>query len=171
LLPERLYRSQESGGLKTPSVEAESLVALDSNLDSAIKAVLGSDKVSSVGLDTINDTKGNGLQQLARFKEGVSSSEVTYVNNALKRAENGSDRLSNEGNSREEASLANQDVEQDLVDTDKLAEGVEDGVSTRPGGDGSHAPHGLDVIGDKGDDLREALDDLLVGSQSFILYR
>ena len=45
---------------------------------------------------------------------------TTYVDNALDLAEDSGDRLADERNSLEETGLADEDVEQNLVDTDKL---------------------------------------------------
>jgi hypothetical protein len=45
---------------------------------------------------------------------------VAYVDNALNRAEDGGHRLANEGNLGEDSSLADQDVEQGLMDPDEL---------------------------------------------------
>ncbi len=45
---------------------------------------------------------------------------ATYVHNSFKRAEDGSHRRPDERDLLEDASLADQDVEQRLVDTDKL---------------------------------------------------
>lgn len=44
----------------------------------------------------------------------------TYVDNVLKLPENSSNRLTNDGNSGEKSSLSNEDVEEGLVDADKL---------------------------------------------------
>jgi hypothetical protein len=45
----------------------------------------------------------------------------TYVDNALDLAEHGSDGLTDEGNGGEQSGFADQDVEEGLVDTDKLS--------------------------------------------------
>lgn len=47
---------------------------------------------------------------------------VSYIDNGFNLAEDGSHGLSDEGNSGEEAGLANEDIEKSLVDADKLCE-------------------------------------------------
>ena len=51
---------------------------------------------------------------------GTETQVFTYINDALDAAKNVSDRLANHGNLFENAGLADQDVEQCLVDADEL---------------------------------------------------
>jgi len=55
--------------------------------------------------------------------QGLDKVRGTYINDTLDAAEGGGDGLANEGNARDDTSLANEDVEESLVDTDELGRG------------------------------------------------
>jgi hypothetical protein len=54
------------------------------------------------------------------YRRTFGGAQETYVDNALDLTEHGSKRLPDEGNGREQSGLADQDVEEGLVNTDEL---------------------------------------------------
>lgn len=96
---------------------------------------------------------------------------ITHINNGLDSSENSSDGLSDDGDGAEEPSLANQDIEEDLVDADEFPEGVGDQGSIGHVGDvGFIRCHGGD--GDIGgrDDVGEPGNDCLCSFSKTVSY-
>lgn len=87
--------------------------------------------------------------------------EKAHINNRLELAKDGGNWLSNDGDGLEEASLSDQDVEKHLVDADKLAEGVGDGLPVGVELESRGGNNLRDGGSGDGDDLSETLDDLL----------
>lgn len=85
--------------------------------------------------------------------------EGTYVNNRLDLAQDGGNGLADEGDDGEEARLADEDVKEDLVHTNELAESVKDGVRGGAGRDGRHALHLCDGRGRGGHNVGESGDE------------
>ena len=108
--------------------DTEAFISANGNLNRARErvGVRLNVRVLIPGLDKVNEAKGNGLF-LSYHVSHVPTDQYalwsgTYIDNGLNLAEDGSDRLANEGDSGEEAGLADEDVEKSLVNTDKLWE-------------------------------------------------
>jgi hypothetical protein len=149
-----------SSTLEVASVN--SAVGVDGSSQSSVEAVCLNSEVSGTALDAVNQAEGNG------------------VDDALDLAEDSGDGLTDDRHSVEQTGFADEDVEQNLVDTDELelgqyrgslgkcgkmaylAESVVDGISISLVGDWSITLHlrnggsdSADDVGEPGDDLRE----------------
>jgi hypothetical protein len=60
------------------------------------------------------------FEQLSKELQACWGEEATYIDDLLNLAEDSSNGLANDGNSLEQASLADEDVEKGLVDTNEL---------------------------------------------------
>lgn len=81
---------------------------------------------------------------------------MTYIDDILNLTEHSSDGLADERDSLEEAGLADEDVEEGLVDAHEFAESIEDGVGGSAGRDGCHALHLANVGGGGRHDIGES---------------
>lgn len=128
--------------LQKNNLDGETLVRVNADVKSGAKAVGLALEISSTRLDDVNDTESNG------------------INNAFKLAEYSGDGLANDGNSVEEASLTNKNVQESLVDADKFTECIEDSIGLSTGWNFARTVHLSDGSSNSGNDIGEACDDL-----------
>lgn len=121
-----------------------------------------------MALHAIDEREGEGLQEMISqasisfqdyWKSNLSTD--TYVNDALNRAKNRCDWRTDERNGAQEASLANENIEKCLMNSDEITERLGDGSSIGAGRNGGHALHLLKGGAGDGDDFSEALNDFL----------
>ena len=122
LLPARLtdFPSLLSAELNGKLGQGEAVIRTNSSSKASAKRVVVQCDIRLLSgrVDDVNKTEGNRLCHRVRIVASEQKTiQITYVDNALDLAEDSRDRRANEGNPVEEPGLANQDVEEDLVNT------------------------------------------------------
>jgi len=126
--------------------DLKTLVRVDADIEGGAEAVGLPLEIGSTRLNKVDDAESDG------------------VDDVLDLPEDSSNRLADDGDGGEEASLADEDVQESLVDADEFAECIEDGVSLSTSLDGLRAVHLSDGNSDSGDDVGETSNDRGEGS-------
>jgi hypothetical protein len=103
----------------------DAFVGLDGDLEGSAEHVSLRLQVGAARLNPVDKTESNCLSNVrsrtsSRLNTSCSRAGSTDINDVLNLAENSSNRRANDGNGVEEAGLADEDVEKNLVDADKL---------------------------------------------------
>lgn len=122
-------------------LHVETFVAADSDSDGTLEALGLALQVLGTALNSIDEHEGGSLCCVSPRRASTMWGNTTYVNNFLDGTQHSGNGLSNDGHGVEETSLADENVQENLVDPDELAEGVENGIRRGTGGDIGHALH------------------------------